>query len=258
MKKEQEHRTAASDGWVLSYADLMSLLTCFFLLLYNTGESDPERQMEIQKQLMATFAPKKLQEEIKMDDITDIHRAFYVLMSLINMEGHTDKIVENLSEQYEKKQKKDAIRASLQESLKGKLKDLENKIAKEQADDEVVIEFVLSPGKKRVQGNLLPAEKRQVRNLGEILKKYKSLADIEVVYFLKGNELFNYELVQTRMKNKSAHQVAKILAGAGVGLNRIKIVSAPNLGIRLPVGRNNRQRLAEQRINIKVTVKQSG
>ena len=69
MSEEQEPQEEADEGapaWVMTFADLMSLLMCFFVLLLAFSEMDVLKFKQLSGSMKAAFG---VQREIKADDI---------------------------------------------------------------------------------------------------------------------------------------------------------------------------------------------
>ncbi len=47
MAKKKREAAAAGGGWITTYADMVTLMLCFFVLLYNPSEVDPVQMAEM-------------------------------------------------------------------------------------------------------------------------------------------------------------------------------------------------------------------
>lgn len=80
MKKAESH----GEGWAVSYADFMTLIATFFMLLYATAEKPPKERKDYEKHLEKYFGISKLKTEKEDVDLTD---ANYLLMSVLNLDN---------------------------------------------------------------------------------------------------------------------------------------------------------------------------
>lgn len=257
MRKIKHKKQDNSDGWVMSYADLMSLLTCFFLLMYNTGESDPVRQKKIEEELLATFAPKKVDKKIIIEETTEVHRAFYILMSLIKMENQADSLIKELSKAYREGKSKEAVKRHLEDKMPDAIKKLQKKVNEKAGESEkTVVEFVISGIQSRTdhQEYLTKEELNQVKSIADVLKYHTDLTRVEVVRYRIAN---TFKIIQGRAEawERSRHLlIGKILIDSGISESLIRLSEQPEqqMVIRKPLSR-----MPGRKVSIRVVLKDS-
>ena len=66
MYEEEEEESAGTPAWMATFADLMSLLMCFFVLLLSFSEMDVEKFKQIAGSMQFAFG---VQRQINLDDI---------------------------------------------------------------------------------------------------------------------------------------------------------------------------------------------
>ncbi|MCB9228098.1 MAG: hypothetical protein H6618_00655 [Deltaproteobacteria bacterium] len=241
------------DGWLTSYADLMSLLSCFFLLLYNVGESDPVRQRKIEEGIVAKFSPKKAIENKEVSqDKDEIHRAFYILMSIVNMEKESYSVAQKINKIYHKEKTLDAIKKHLTEKNADSLKKIGEKVGKSDVPDSDIIEFVLNQDSRtRSDGSLTEDEKQQVQSVTDILKYHKDLIRVEVVRYRPPGDYKTSDPEYETSNRFRQLQIANTMSEMGIPDRLIKISdeisSSENLAVR-----RSRNIKGIQRVGIRV------
>lgn len=257
MRKIKHQKKENSDGWVMSYADLMSLLTCFFLLMYNTGEADPVRQKKIEEELLATFAPKKVDKKIIIEETTEVHRAFYILMSLIKMENQADSMIKELSKAYQDGKSKEAVKRHLEEKMPDAIQKLQKKVDEKKGETEkTVVEFVLgAPGRDSQRKDILSREElTQIRSIAGVLKYHSDLTRVEVVRY-RIAESFRTLQNQREAWERSRHMlIGKILIDSGVSESVIRLSEQPEQRLS---GRAKSDPSGPGNISIRVVLKDS-
>ena len=64
--EDQEEEQQGAPAWMATFADLMSLLMCFFVLLLSFSEMDVEKYKQIAGSMKLAFG---VQNRVKVDDI---------------------------------------------------------------------------------------------------------------------------------------------------------------------------------------------
>ena len=63
---EEEDDDSPSQGWLVTFSDLLSLLLCFFVVLLSVADFDPIKYKQIQSNMVNAFG---VQREIPLEDI---------------------------------------------------------------------------------------------------------------------------------------------------------------------------------------------
>ncbi|MCR9204350.1 MAG: hypothetical protein NXH75_07230, partial [Halobacteriovoraceae bacterium] len=76
MKKSKKEIADAGDdggdGWLVSYADMMTLIACFFILMMAFANYDPPGFQKKAEELSKSFNKGKYKSsELKLDELTD-------------------------------------------------------------------------------------------------------------------------------------------------------------------------------------------
>lgn len=66
LKRSPDHKRGGAPGWMVTYADLMTLLLCFFVLLFSFAKVDAERFEQLAGELAKAFG---VQREVPADRI---------------------------------------------------------------------------------------------------------------------------------------------------------------------------------------------
>lgn len=215
-------KTDREEVWLTSYADLMSLLTCFFLLLYNTGESDPARQKKIEDGILATFAPKRV-SELVVEEKSEIQRAFYIMMSLIQLENESpDEFIHKIDSIYKKEKTLESIEKFLEKESPDNLKRLKKKLS-DRGKSEFIVEFVLDrplSGQKiygKKSSEVLSKELYDdVLAIGKSLIVHKGLVFVRVVRYRNETNFFDINSKPEFLNRQRQLKVAQILSESGL------------------------------------------
>ena len=107
MSDLKTRRATEEDGeaWLASYADLMTLLLCFFILLFAMSDRDPGKLEEVAQALSQSFKgvtePKKKEIVSKVGinhEIKEI-RALHMVVSLLGL-GDSAEAVKKIEDSY--------------------------------------------------------------------------------------------------------------------------------------------------------------
>lgn len=175
-----------SELWVVSYADMMTLLFGFFVILYSLSQVDERKLSVVGKQLAAAFRgevdKKESQSEVGMLMEARQIRALQLLIAMLNLGENMDQAVDNIERRVAETKSLEAAR----EALKSQLKPEEDatlaamKMQMDQKEDR--IEIALPDTMLFLSGtaDLTPQARAGLRRIATSLNKIKGLAGIEV------------------------------------------------------------------------------
>lgn len=171
--------------WLVSYADMITLLLSFFIVLYSFSKDDDKNFASIQTELRKTFSPSK---SPKINDSpSDLSRdgdgdrqaqALQVLASMMNFGTSTD-LVEATLKKEAQKTKLDTALTKLSSELKNDEPSTKQIL---QGGKEVFLEVVLPeryffrPG----SSDLLPESLSTIATISKHLRELKDLVQVDV------------------------------------------------------------------------------
>ena len=105
-----EEEPEEGEAWMASFADLMSLLMAFFVLLYSMSTMDVKKFFEYGKSISKSFQasevkPDKAVRDIKTEELRRI-RALQMLIAILNL-GEENDAIKKVEKVYQDKLKKE-------------------------------------------------------------------------------------------------------------------------------------------------------
>lgn len=188
-RKKLPNVEVADEGeeWVLSYADMMSLLLCFFIMLYTVGSVDAEKMAVVSRKMQEAFKgiDTEIVPEIQVDQIPESKqaRAFQLLVQMLDIGDVNDEVIGNIEKKYREIKNTEVAKERM-------LKDMGDEASGavsylKSPDDllEPVVEIVLpesmlfSPGK----AELSVAAKKEIQKIADGLAPMLTIKTIQVV-----------------------------------------------------------------------------
>lgn len=176
-----------SELWLVSYADMMTLLFGFFVILYSISAIDESRFNDVGRQLAEAFRGDveelKSQSEVGMLMQARQIRALQLLVAVLNLGETVEEAVDKIEKQVATQKNFAAAKAvleegmttdkdSLLESLKAKITTYEDKV-----------ELAIPGGVLFRSGtaDLMPEAKVGLQQIARYLHKLKDLVGVEIV-----------------------------------------------------------------------------
>lgn len=224
-----KHPLRDDNQWIFSYADLMSLLCCFFILLYSVTVDEDEAK-KISKLMSEAFSGADTQivpeDQIKPMTQSRQLRAFQLLSSMLNLGDSVEDAVGNIERKTSMLKNSESFKKDLKSKLnKKQIKNLEffdNKNVDEETLVEIIIpsKIMFSPGSAKIK-NLY---RKDLAKIAAVIEKNPHTKTIEIEghtdkSVAKGLTNSNYVLSAMR-----ATSVANILINNGVPDKKIKII----------------------------------
>lgn len=237
--KKQHH--VHDEGWIVSYADMMTLLFGFFVILYSFANMDDKKLEEFGKQVAENLNGKNVQHAVKVvEEDTDTQRqlrAFRLLLSVMSPGADLDKEIKRV----EQMTAAIAADAGAQKIVMEGLKDEIGRaiaVASDGIAADSVVEISL-PGTTLFQmgsDELLPAAQPRIRELAATLAGLNGLTTIEVVGHTDSSLPGKGSKFQTNwaMSSARAGSVAAALAENGVDLQHMLIRGMADLDPLVP------------------------
>lgn len=184
IKKKRRQIADEPEDWITSFADMMSLLMGFFVLLYSMSTMDSAKFYEVGKAISQNFTSTLEDTAPTITEATELRRevrAFQMLIAILNL-GEEKTAIEKVEKMYESK----VIKESSNSELKKELKDLEKlqaEILKEDIKDpEIIFEIVIPSQSMFVnQGVGITSKAREsLRGVSQIILRHKRKLEVEV------------------------------------------------------------------------------
>lgn len=120
MAEDFENKEESQD-WIFSYADLMSLLLCFFILLFSTAIVDNEKLAAVSRHLQEGFKgiDSQVVPEVQIDKVTKEAqaRAFQLLVRMLELGDIDAKMIGSLEKKYKEYKDSDVKKKEFLEDL---------------------------------------------------------------------------------------------------------------------------------------------
>ena len=186
--KPWEHIEVEESGdeqWIMSYADMVTLLFGFFVILYSFSTMDEKKFDQMGEKLASAFkAPESIDKKTTADvGITNEARqirALQLLVAMLNLGENTDQAVRKIESAAASKTELDAAKSMLQESIKH---DRNISMIQSKSPESPTVEIVMPEGLLFAAGQaeLSITAKAKIQKLGRDFLKIEGIDKIEVV-----------------------------------------------------------------------------
>jgi chemotaxis protein MotB len=172
------------DLWIVSYADMMTLLFGFFVILYSLSQVDEKRLTAVGKQLAETFGHKK---SVVSDSVVTLEerelRALQLLISALNLGDNVEEALDKIEKGAADSANLHALGALLSTDIQEKSDSPISGLGAStiQAGDR--IEIVLPDNMLFTSGSadLTPRAKKTIAHIANLISRVNGLLGIEVV-----------------------------------------------------------------------------
>lgn len=184
MKKG--HGPEHEEGWLMSYADLVTVLMFFFLVLWNMADENKAKMAAMSEEIANVFNSSrgKLeaiqgQSKIGMDKEVREIRAMHMLVAMLNLGDNMEDATKKIEQAYEKSKDQEKAAKILAEKIRNTeaLKFLENFKDKKVTRILLPEKLLFIPG----TNELTPSSKDAIKAMAISLKSVQDLVDIEVI-----------------------------------------------------------------------------
>ena len=168
MSEEQfQNNEAAEEGapsWIVTFADLMSLLLCFFVLLLSFSEMDRQKYREVAGSMANAFGVQRKERVFESPKGTRvIARAF-----------DREKLATRDKEEIGKAMaKKEAMAKKMEAEIEAKARDLKDMIEIEPGEHQVVIRLMGETAFDSGEAQVRPQMRPLLKKIASILKETK-------------------------------------------------------------------------------------
>lgn len=220
---KKNHGPEHEEGWLMSYADLVTVLMFFFLVLWNMADENKIKMKAMSDEIAQEFNSTrgkltaiKGQSQVGMNKEVREVRALQMLVAMLNLGDNMDAALKNIEQTYEKSKDQEKAAKILTEKMRNSeaLKYLES--FRDRRTSRVLLpeNLLFVPG----TSDLTPESRDLIVKLANQLKSVEDLVDIEVIGHTdsrppKGKGIFkdNWSLSSARAGN-----IARLLAETGV------------------------------------------
>lgn len=246
-RRKHEEETDAADRWLISYADLLTLMFAFFVVMYSVTLQKQRYEQMSESVRNAMNNPESKAKETNPSDKTESEQSAESQLAL--SKDSTSTIKKNVEKEVEPPDPAlEAIIEQLAERLSGMLKQGEARLRRTPYGVYVEIDagILFEPA----EANLSPSAQLAMRSVGDVLRQNK--ARIHVLGHTDSQDIrsnkfpSNWELSAAR-----ASSVVRLFAEAGVDPKRLVAIG---YGSTQPVADNTtaQGRLRNRRVEIQI------
>lgn len=216
--------------WIFSYADLMSLLLCFFILLYKVTV-DEDKMRSVSKLLSDSFNGKsdivKMETLTKQEVVERQSRAFQILATMLNLGDTSEEAVGNLEQTYSEAKSKQDFKQIIDQKISPQGKQFLSTVRRAHTKEEALLEFIL-PNRVLFKSGSFTLEdgaSKVLNQIAGVIQKDLYHYQIEIIGHSDSNPvrkqsniLSNWQLSAAR-----ASTVAEFLVSKGIKGEAIKV-----------------------------------
>ncbi len=244
MRKHEPEHDEGSELWLMSLADLMSLIMVFFIMLYSMSSIDTKKMEE----MSSSFTSRFVKKDEKIEDASSVQnveaqqkKAFQMLVFMLNLNEDGDAL-EKIEEMYEKKKDVSKVSNSLQDTVK-KLQSMKSKVREgDKKGDDILFELIIQNNDFFDENNKV--KQSSLKDISEFIassKKFIKKIEFEVQSFTssanpdkKYNFKNNWELSTDR-----AIKIAKVISDLGIDGDKIAVKGMGSRSPLMPEFKNN-------------------
>lgn len=217
MDDEDIMENDSDEAWIFSYADMMSLLLGFFIILYSFSSIDDHKFDAFSQELSTAFKGKAKKKELDADLIDENRqiRALYLLASMLKLGGNIDSVTKNVEQAYET-----SLSHVVENDIVDEFKEYQNgaNLDKEKGS---LVELILPVDKYFSEENSLNDRgEKIVKEISEKLKIFNRISHIDIVGHA-GSASEKFDTFTISSLRSSA--VASALHRFGIGKDKILI-----------------------------------
>lgn len=176
---------SGDENWIYSFSDMMSLLLCFFILLYKaTVDEDKMRNVSklISESMRGVDSQVNPEAQIEESDDKRQQRAFELLVSMLNLGDTVSDAVGNIEQKFTTLKSAEALKGSIEGKLRTEDRDLLQFLEKRDVERESVVVFTVPDTVAFPSGGVEYSESGTaiVSQIAKLLLSYKNVLSIEV------------------------------------------------------------------------------
>lgn len=241
--EQEEAEEHGEEPWLISYADMVTLLFGFFVILYSFSTVDDKKFDQLSAKVAESFkAPisstKKAEADFGLENETRQIRALQMLVAMLNLGDNVPDAVKRVESVYQQHNTSTAVKDLLQDRLspeKSKLIE-ELKDSGETSDD--IVELVLPDTALFRSGGftLTPESESELRQLAGQIRQADGIVEVAVVGYTDSQPPSSRTLFKDNFTLSSlrAGAVASALISGGLREDVISVRGMGSLRPRVP------------------------
>lgn len=178
-----------ADGelWIVSYADMMTLLFGFFVILFAISKLDDDKFYSVGKELAETFrgdaTEAKSSSEVGMHMQSRQMRALQLLVAMLNLGENVEEAVDKIEKKIQTAEDFSAAKKALLEELSSTNYEILSQLRGSTLDKEDKLEIVIPDTFlfKSGSAELLPDALKKIKEFARIISKIDALIGVEVI-----------------------------------------------------------------------------
>jgi chemotaxis protein MotB len=188
-KHETIHHEENDEGWLISYADMVTLLFGFFVIMYSLSNVDEQKFQEVSEKLAAAF---KAPEDGQSKSIADYGvsyetrqiRALHMLVAMLNLGDDVEQVVKQVETSYSDKKTAEALKDVIENRMQGEVGGLIQQLKQSKDDRNVdTVEMILPNASLFPSGghDLAKGAASKLKILGAELRQSDELLEVEII-----------------------------------------------------------------------------
>lgn len=184
--KFKVRKSEDSELWIVSYADMMTLLLGFFIIVYSISQVDEKKFQTMGKQLSEAFGGDKKRNSVSMKEGISMEsreaRAFQILSSILNL-GDSEKAIQKVEEAASDEKKLGSAKEIWSRELEGTFSEESNIYPKSSLESNSKIQLVLPDSILFAPGNDVLTLKADaiIKKISKTLQTVEDLVGVEIV-----------------------------------------------------------------------------
>ena len=217
--------------WIMSYADMVTLLFGFFVILYSFSTLDDKKFDQMTEKVAEAFKstePKKRSEHIGgISEEARQTRAFQMLVSMLNLGDTLNDAIPRIERSFSNGKSTEQAKKLLLEKAAGEHKEIVAQAKKSDKDNLQIVELILPASTLFPSGGYQLSQKavKSLQDLAQDLRRASDLAEIEILGHTDSqppsrNPVYSSNLVLSALR---AGEIATVLTKYGVSKDRISV-----------------------------------
>ena len=249
-KKEVEDE---AEMWIYSYADMMSLISCFFIIFFSISTKASEQASEVIKSILETFnrqnVDKVSSSDYGFEQKTNDIKALHLMLASFNLGDNSYDMVEKAVEIAKSEQDYEVAKKILEEELKSRESE-ESDVKKKKHASYVSFEYkgLFYKGRDK----FVPERLRELKMIIPALKSIDGLAQINVSSQPSprgGEGDVRAKAARISLAARRGAKVAAVLIQNGVSEKVIKVESSGQLTSIMGTSANMMPKIVKHRIS---------
>jgi len=184
--EKKTHFHTEGEIWIVSYADMITLLFGFFVILFAISKLDDDKFYSVGRQLSEAFrgdiSEAKSASEVGMMMQSRQMRALQLLVAMLNLGENVEDAVDKIERKVRSSKDFSSAKESILEELSSSDYEILSQLRGSTFDKEERLEIAIPDSFlfKSGSAELIPSALKQIKNIAKIITKVDSLVGIEV------------------------------------------------------------------------------